>query len=39
MTERMVTEIIYDNSGVSHIIRYPEGDNEARKEAIRELRN
>lgn len=35
----MTTEIIYDNAGNMHIIRYETGNLEARKEAIRELRN
>lgn len=38
MTE-MVTEIIYDNCGICHIIEYPAGDMQARKEAIADLRN
>lgn len=36
---RIVTEVIFDNFGVSHTIQYPEGDMQARKEAIAELRN
>ena len=35
----MTTEIIYDNAGVMHIIRYETGNMEARKEAIADLRN
>ena len=40
MTETtIITEVIYDNCGISHIIEYPEGDFQARKEAIADLRN
>jgi len=36
---RIVTEVIYDNFGVSHTIEYHEGDLAERKEKIAELRN